>query len=637
MPFRRAAWLTAALVGVTALCAFAPANAGGPALTHRLVVRFVSPREGGPPGKPSAALVARLTRRAGMTLTARHAVSDDARVFALPEWVPETVAAALAARLAADPAVQYAMPDRLKTPLFVPTDPLYPQQWNLFGDAGGVRLPAAWDRERGAPAVVVAMLDSGVLAHEDLDPARFVPGYDFISDPQIANDGDGRDGECGGGEPAEPSSWHGTHVAGVIGAATDNGVGIAGVNHGSRLLMARVLGKCGGYTSDIVDALRWAAGLSVPGVPDNVTPARVVNLSLGGDGPCSPLEQNAVDEVNARGVAVVVAAGNGTGDVADRSPANCRGVITVAATTRSGGRTAYTNTGSAVAVSAPGGDAVGDAAANLIAPSNNGTAGRAEDDYALVAGTSFAAAQVSGIAGLMVSTNADLSPQQIRDILMQTARAFPDPSCDSTLCGTGIVDAAAAVQAASSIPGQPDADGDGVKDIYDLCPETPAGSAVDLDGCSAGQLDSGNDGGGGGGCVLSDTGVVDPLFPLLALAAGLGLMFGRRPGAGRAWTGSVTHAEVAQGGAEGIERADDGVTDNHRVTEPVIEGGCLSEFEYGIGYQRGGNHHCQHGEDDIGEKVRRADVSRFEELDGQHDHAESDEDVPGHAVHIEGR
>ena len=300
-------------------------------MTQRLIVRFVNPADGETLTGVNTALSGRLNGRAGTVLTPLHAMSYNARIFALPQRVPEAVAAAMAARLAEDPAVAYALPDRVMKPLFVPDDPRYAQQWNLFEDAGGMRMPDAWDLERGSPAVVIAQLDTGILAHADLDPARTVPGYDFISDRNMANDGNGRDadptdpgdwvaaGECGSGEPAEDSSWHGTMVAGVIGAATNNEVGVAGVNHGSRLLMARVLGKCGGYTSDIIDALRWAAGLRVSGVPDNAHPARVINLSLGGDGPCSTLEQDAIDEVNARGGVVVAAAGNGSGDVSRKA------------------------------------------------------------------------------------------------------------------------------------------------------------------------------------------------------------------------------------------------------------------------------------------------------------------------------
>jgi serine protease len=523
----------------------AGADARSSPMTHRLIVRFVNPADGGTLTGVNASLLGRLNGRAGTVLTPLHAMSYNARVFALPQRVPEAVAAAMAARLADDPAVAYALPDRVMKPAFFPIDPLYYQQWNLFEDAGGIRMPDAWDLERGSPAVVIAQLDTGILAHADLDPARTVPGYDFISDRDRANDGTGRDadptdpgdwvaaGECGSGEPAvdEDSSWHGTRVAGVIAATTDNGTGIAGVNHGSRLLMARVLGKCGGYTSDIIDALRWAAGLRVSGVPDNAHPARVINLSLGGDGPCSPLEQDAIDEVNARGAVVVVAAGNGSGDVADQNPANCQGVVTVAATTRSGARADYTNTGSGVVLSAPGGDS-GDGVLTL---SNTGRTVASADDYQSVAGTSFSTAEVSGIAGLMLSINADLNPQQVRDLLVQSARPFPDASCNSQLCGAGIVDAGAAVQQSVVTPGNPDADGDGVKDVNDLCPGTPAGVPVDPDGCSALQLNAadsggGGGGGGGGGCALRRAGGFDPLLPLLVLFSALAPIIRRRRG-----------------------------------------------------------------------------------------------------------
>jgi serine protease len=523
------------------------ANAGPSRATHRLIVGFVNPADGGTQPGIDAALLGRLNGRAGTNLTPLHAMSYNARVFALPQRVPEAVASAMAARLAADPAVAYAQPDRVMKPLYVPNDSLYVHQWNLYEDAGGVRLPDAWDRERGAPAVVIAQLDTGSLAHADLDPARSAPGYDFISDRKMANDGDGRDAdpadpgdwvaadECGSGEPAEASSWHGTQVAGLIGAATDNGAGIAGVNHGSRLLMARVLGKCGGFTSDIVDALRWAAGLPVPGVPDNANPVRVINLSLGGEGPCSRLEQDAIDEVTARGVVVVAAAGNGWGDVAEQNPANCRGVIAVAATTRSGARAVYTNTGSGVALSAPGGDA-GD---GVITLSNTGATVAEADDYLSALGTSFASAEVSGIAGLMLSVNADLNPQQVHDILVQSARAFPDASCNPLLCGAGIVDANAAVQQSVTTPGNPDTDADGVNDVNDLCPGTPSGVPVDPEGCSTLQLNSAGSGsgggGGGGGCALRRAGGFDPLLALLALFSGLGLSFRRRPGASRSY------------------------------------------------------------------------------------------------------
>jgi len=533
--------LAAVLLAAALTFPCAGANAGGSRMTHRLIVSFVNPADAGTQTGVDAALLGRLNGRAGTVLSPLHVMSYDAWVFALPQRVPESVAARLAARLADDPAVAYALPDRIMKPASsVPSDIWYFQQWNLFEDAGGIRIPAAWDLEIGSPEIVIAQLDTGLLAHEDLDPARWLPGYDFISNRDRANDGDGRDadptdpgdwvaaGECGSGEPREDSSWHGTQVAGMIAATTDNGTGIAGVNHGSRLLMARVLGKCGGYTSDIVDALRWAAGLHVKNVPDNAHPARVINLSLGGDGRCTDLEQKAIDEVNARGTVVVAAAGNGSGDVADQNPANCRRVIAVAATTRSGARASYTNTGSGVDLSAPGGDA----ADGVLVLSNTGSTVAAADDYLTVSGTSFSTAQVSGIAGLMLSINGDLNPQQVHDLLVQSARPFPDASCNSRLCGTGIVDAAAAVQQSATTQGNPDADADGVKDVNDLCPDTPAGVSVDPDGCSMHQLNAANNGGGGGGgggCALGRAAGSDPLLPLLLLFSALGLIVRRHP------------------------------------------------------------------------------------------------------------
>lgn len=469
-------------------------------LTSQIIVRLqstsVAPVKGGLDSRD----LDRLGARAGISLRLLRVMSGNAQVLELPEWLPEAAAAAIAERLAADPAVAGAEPDRLKQPLFVPNDSDYFRQWALFESAGGLRLPAAWDAERGQPAVVVGLVDSGSLTHSDLDPARAVPGYDFISALAISNDGDGRDAdpsdpgdavitdECGAGEPAEDSSWHGTQVTGVIGAATDNSQGIAGVNHGSRLLMARALGKCGGFTSDIVDAMRWAAGLAVPGVPANPNPAKVINLSFGGPGPCSVVEQTAVNAVNAAGAVVVVAAGNEGGDVADSSPANCANVITVAATARSGGRSSFTNVGAAIAVSAPGGE-FGDGVLTLF---NDGLtspiASPAGDAFAFVAGTSIAAAHVSGVAALVFSANDRLSPAQVTDILQTTARPFPDSSCTTTTCGAGIVDSDAAVQSALAIQG--------------LASSSSAG------------------GGGGGGCTLtqrSEHGLVLPLIMLFAI------------------------------------------------------------------------------------------------------------------------
>ena len=537
MRMKHQAWLVAGLLAVNLLTLTTGADAGRPALTNRLIVKFNTPANDGPRDDRPAEQLKQLNTRAGITLSWGRVISNNTGVYVLPRWVPEDVAASVAARLAADPSVEYAEPDRLRRPLFVPNDTFYDQQWNLFEDAGGARMPGAWDQERGAANIIIALLDSGILNHSDLAPARLVPGYDFISDPDMANDGDGRDadptdpgnwvtaGECGPDEPAFSSSWHGTQITGVVGASSDNAAGIAGVTHGTRLLMVRVLGKCGGFTSDIVDAMRWVAGLSVPGVPDNANPARVINLSFGGEGECTRLEQDAIDDVNARGAVVMVAAGNAASDVDKQSPANCGGVVTVAATTRGGGRASYTNTGAGVDVSAPGGDF----SDGLLVLSNAGDTIPAADDFLLAAGTSYATAHVSGIAALMLSVNEDLNPLQVRDILAGSARPFVDSSCNQFICGSGIVDASAAVPQAKSTPGQPDSDIDGVRDIVDLCPDTRADELVDANGCSDSQLD-GKDGGGGGGggCTVSHATVSDPLLPLLMLVAVLKLAGGRR-------------------------------------------------------------------------------------------------------------
>lgn len=235
--------------------------------------------------------------------------------------------------------VEWAVSEKIETAQVV-SDPLYHQQWHYHQSGVGIHVQQAWPQATGAD-VVVAVLDTGILAHEDIAD-RLLPGYDFVSDLFRANDGDGRDPD-----PSDPgdwcpldavpiSSWHGLHVAGTVAAVTDNGVGVAGTARNARILPVRVLGRCGGSSFDITDAIRWAAGVSVPGVPDNPYPAQVINLSLGGSGPCDADYTDAIAQARERGATVVVAAGNSGVDSADFRPANCEGVITVAATNRNG-------------------------------------------------------------------------------------------------------------------------------------------------------------------------------------------------------------------------------------------------------------------------------------------------------------
>jgi serine protease len=368
--------------------------------------------------------------------------------------MPLADVAALAAELAArDDSVEYAEPDRIMTAQYTPNDPRYSEQWHYSEATAGLRLPAAWDKSTGA-GVNVAVIDTGYRPHADL-AGQILPGYDFITSSTIANDGNGRDsdasdpgdatvaGACGTGSPAQDqaSSWHGTHVAGTIAALTNNGVGVAGVAFGAKVVPARVLGKCGGYTSDIADAIVWASGGTVTGVPANANKARVINMSLGGSGACDTTTQNAINSARSRGAVLVVAAGNSNVNASNANPANCQGVIAVAAVGRTGGKASYSNYGTVVDVAAPGGDN----GAGILSTLNAGTTGPAGDSYAYYMGTSMATPHVAGVVALMLSKNPNLTPDDIEAKLKSTARAFP-AACSG--CGTGIVDAAAAVNAA---------------------------------------------------------------------------------------------------------------------------------------------------------------------------------------------
>ena len=401
-----------------------------------------------------AAQMARLSAQAGVALTYFRPMSGDAHVLRLPARMPVAEVERIAARLSALPEVAYAEPDYIMQPMLVPNDPQYSNQWHYY-EAYGINLPQAWDISTGNPNIVVAVIDTGHRPHVDL-ASRIIGGYDFISNPLVANDGDGRDADPQdpgdwitsaesssgpfAGCPVRNSSWHGTHVAGTIGAVTNNSLGVAGVNWGAKLLSVRVLGKCGGATSDIADGMRWAAGLSVPGVPNNPNPAKVLNLSLGGNSQTCPATfQSAINAVNAAGGIVVVAAGNSSSNAAEFTPANCNGVITVGATNRSGVRARYSNYGSVVDISAPGGDSAG----GVLSTANTGTQGPASDSYAYKQGTSMAAPHVAGVVSLMLAINPTLNFTQTETILKLTAKPFgPSHTCSgTTTCSAGIVNA----------------------------------------------------------------------------------------------------------------------------------------------------------------------------------------------------
>jgi serine protease len=435
--------------------------------TDRLIVKYkdAAPANKGQAAKAAAmgagrkAIVDRAGQQFGMTMKALHTIATGASIFKIDRKVSLDEAKALAAELMArDPDVEYAEPDRMMTHLMTPNDSRYAEQWDYFETTGGMRVPAAWDKSTGT-GIKVAVIDTGYRPHADLS-GQILQGYDFISDTAVANDGGGRDtdasdpgdwivaNECGAGSPAQNSSWHGTHVAGTIAALTNNASGVAGIAYNAKIVPARVLGKCGGYTSDIADAITWASGGTVSGVPANANKAQVINMSLGGSGACDTTTQNAINGARSRGTVVIVAAGNEAQDASNSSPANCSGVVVVAATNRSGGRASYSNYGTIVDVAAPGGD--GGTGNAILSTLNTGTTTPGSDTYAAYMGTSMATPHVVAVAALMLAKNPALTPDDIEAKLKSSSRAFP-ASCSG--CGAGIVDASAAVDAATGTGG----------------------------------------------------------------------------------------------------------------------------------------------------------------------------------------
>ncbi|GAA4749640.1 hypothetical protein GCM10025783_22460 [Amnibacterium soli] len=378
--------------------------------------------------------------------------------------VEATDAHQAAAALNASPAVAGAAPDRRFTTAGAKApgttlDTYFPQQWDLWDAASkaraggyGVDAPRAWTRTRGSRDVVVAVLDTGITPHPDLAGAALAPGYDFVSQtPGIrTGDGDGwdpdpRDEGDACTELDDPSSWHGTFVTGEI-AAQRGRLGVAGEAPGVTIEPVRVLGGCGGTEADSIAAVEWASGGVVAGVPVNANPADVISMSLGSDGgACSSALQTAIDDATRRGSIVVAAAGNDGRSVADTSPANCAGVVSVVATTRSGALADYSNRGDArlsPTIAAPGGSAgapiIGDtwtSTGAFSAPGNRGAIG-AE------AGTSMATPRVSAAIALLLSVHPGLGAGEVRRRLAATATRFPaGSSCDRTRCGAGIVNA----------------------------------------------------------------------------------------------------------------------------------------------------------------------------------------------------
>ncbi|WP_175946457.1 S8 family peptidase [Burkholderia pyrrocinia] len=427
------------------------------AVIQRSMTRWTAPVTG------SARAYASTVAQTPLNVQVERTISNGAAVLSLGQRVAAADATALAQTFAADTDVDYAEPDHPMQIRDTPSDPLYSQQWYLSDPTAGIDLPPAWNTTKGSPTVVTAVLDTGSRPHADL-VGNLLPGYSFITNVNTSNNGlsrgpDASDpgdwvtqqelGDANGpyyhcaSEPSN-SSWHGTRVMGVIGATANNGAGIAGVSWLGRILPVRVLGKCGGVTSDIADAMRWAAGIPVTGVPTNPTPAKVINLSLGGVGACSTTFQQAIDDVNAKGVTVVVAAGNDGLSTGLDQPANCRGVVSVGATDATGRRASFSNFGANITLSAPG--------VNILSTSNTGTTTPGSDTYGLANGTSLATPQVTGVAALMLAVNGNLTPAQIQQKLQggtRAAKLAAGTPCTAMPAGSGILDAGAAVAAAN--------------------------------------------------------------------------------------------------------------------------------------------------------------------------------------------
>lgn len=467
------------------------------------------------PATGEPARMRKLGERVGVVMQDGRRISERMQVAQASGITSE----ALARKLSSQADVEWVAVDRrVRVAALPPSDPRYPPgadegQWYLRGPTGAVPAATdavgAWALTRGATNIVVAVVDTGVrFDHPDLRH-KLLPGYDVISDPWIANDNTGRDADAtdvGDRLTADDiaanravfadcteddvNSWHGTKVAGIIGAQTDNSRGVAGIGWNVRILPVRALGRCGGYVSDVAAGIRWAAGLPVGGLPINPYPARVINLSLGSDSAASCNSGNdyapyreAIAEVTSLNVVVVVAAGNNNGPV--NPPGNCSGAITVSGVRHDGTKSGYSAYGTEVALAAPAGNCVTLAGAcqySMVTTTNAGTTAPAVGGDAYTSawspayGTSFAAPLVSGTVALMLSVNPALSPTDVRALLANNTRAFPSTalaacpttnangSCDCTTstCGAGMLDARASVSAAQGIvfsgeaePGQP--------------------------------------------------------------------------------------------------------------------------------------------------------------------------------------
>jgi serine protease len=532
--------------------------------TDRIIVKWRDSGFAAVQMKGTTERTARLSQATGVALLPMRELHDRLDLVRLEAPLRGGALRHVIARLRADPGVQYAEPDQRRYALAFPQDPpndprfaagsdaigQWAGQWYLHDPSAAtpaaVGATTAWKTASGQ-SYVIAILDTGIdLKHPDLGVyglgGKLLPGRDFVCNDQgincttptagdtylVANDGDGWDldptdpGEwisaadlarsdgffagCGGGPNFDQpmnSTWHGTRVAGIAAALTNNNLGIAGVAYGSYILPVRVIGKCSGYVSDIVAGMYWAAGLSytsITALPVNPFPAQVLNLSLGGRAPCSQTEQDAVTAIVQDGHVVVAAAGNDGGPV--DAPANCVGTLSVAGLRHVGTKVGYSNvssTAAAISIAAPAGNCVNlnvgypwtqPCQYSIETTSNDGVTvpGNSFYTYSIFApsytgnvlnegsvGTSYAAPIVSGVVAMMVQANPHLTAAQIISRIQAGATPFPVPAtpppggtchvatlttdstgnysdvqasecqCTTTTCGAGMLNAPAAL------------------------------------------------------------------------------------------------------------------------------------------------------------------------------------------------
>jgi serine protease len=412
-----------------------------------------------------------LTVRFAYNTTVGTALSDDGKTREIQLRPGQDAETALAAWEQA-PGVVGVIPDIQAFPLIDPIDPMYASQWDMHvptaGKEGAANVPPAWNNATGA-GVVVAVIDTGQTNHPDLI-ANMPEGWgiDMIENSATARDGDGRDMNPNdeGDWAWYPSTWHGTHVAGTIGAA-QNEIGISGIAPNVSIQHVRVLGAGGGSFNDVIDGIRWAAGLTTSwdgrpwsafGLTDNAHPADVINMSLGGGGSCWSTLQDAISQARAAGTVVVTAAGNSFRDAANFTPANCNDTVTVAATGRVGGLANYSNFGSSIDIAAPGGDMSRDS--GILSTIATGASTLTGYSYTNYQGTSMAAPHVAGVAALVASLHPTWGPSQIEAAIYAGVRPFPadtlrpcvttseTPTGSQHQCGAGLLDAVGALNMA---------------------------------------------------------------------------------------------------------------------------------------------------------------------------------------------